>query len=70
LEVGREARALLLKLGTSSEFGARELKRTILRQLTQPLAALVEVGRVAPGSTVRAEVAADRERISLEVEGD
>src|SRR5579863_6372207 len=61
LEVGAEARALLLKLGTSSEFGARELKRTILRQVTQQLAEMVEVGRIAPGAMVRAEVAADGE---------
>ena len=70
LEVGAEARALLLRLGTSSEFGARELKRTILRQVTQRLAAMVEVGGIAPGSVVRAEVAPDGERILLEVEGD
>jgi ATP-dependent Clp protease ATP-binding subunit ClpA len=70
LEVGAEARELLLRLGTSSEFGARELKRTILRQVTQQLAAMVEVGRIAPGSIVRAEVAPGGERISLEVEDE
>ena len=31
----------LLRLGTSTEYGARELKRTVLRHITQPLAALV-----------------------------
>jgi ATP-dependent Clp protease ATP-binding subunit ClpA len=67
LDVGADARALLLRLGTSSEFGARELKRTILRQLTQPLAAIVEVGGVAPGSIMRAEAAPDGESILLEV---
>jgi ATP-dependent Clp protease ATP-binding subunit ClpA len=70
LEVGRKARALLLKLGTSPEFGARELKRTILRQVTQPLAAMVETGRIAPGSTVQADVTPDGENVALEVEDD
>jgi len=70
LEVGAEARGLLLRLGTSLEFGARELKRTILRQVTQQLAAMVEVGGIAPGAVVRAEVAPDGESILLEVEGD
>ena len=70
LEVGRKARALLLKLGTSPEFGARELKRTILRQVTQPLAAMVETGRIPPGSLVRADVTPDGENVALEVEDD
>ncbi len=52
LELTREARKLLLARGTSLEYGARELKRTILRLLTQPLAALVEQGRVPAGSFV------------------
>ncbi len=64
------ARGLLLKLGTSAEFGARELKRTILRKLTQPLAALVESGGIPPESCVRAELAADGENLDLIVEED
>ncbi|HYK61805.1 MAG TPA: hypothetical protein VEV85_20390 [Bryobacteraceae bacterium] len=36
-----------MRKGTSSEYGARELKRTILRHLTQPLAAMVESARSA-----------------------
>jgi ATP-dependent Clp protease ATP-binding subunit ClpA len=52
LELTREARKLLLARGTSVEYGARELKRTILRLLTQPLAALVEQGMVPAGSFV------------------
>lgn len=46
------ARALLLDRGTSLEFGARELKRTVQRHLMQPVAALVAQGRIPPGSTV------------------
>jgi len=52
LELSREARKVLLTRGTSTEYGARELKRTILRMLTQPLAAMVEQGRVPAGSIV------------------
>jgi ATP-dependent Clp protease ATP-binding subunit ClpA len=55
LEVTAAAREFFLEHGTSAEYGARELKRTILRRLTQPLAALVEQGRVAPGAVVRVE---------------
>lgn len=52
LDVTREARKVLLKRGISKEYGARELKRTILRMVTQPLAALVEQGFVPPGCAV------------------
>ena len=45
-------RALLLDEGTSLEFGARELKRTVHRNFIQPVAALVAQGQVPPGSTV------------------
>jgi ATP-dependent Clp protease ATP-binding subunit ClpA len=47
-EITCEAHAWLLREGTSVEYGTRELKRTILRNLTQPLAAMVENGRIAP----------------------
>ena len=67
IELSEGARGLLLKLGTSAEFGARELKRTILRKLTQPLAALLESGGIPPESCVRAELAADGENLDLRV---
>ncbi len=68
LEVGQPARKFLLEKGTSEEYGARELKRTILRQLTQPLAAMVADGRIEPGAVVRVEPGADGEWLSLVVE--
>jgi ATP-dependent Clp protease ATP-binding subunit ClpC len=43
---------LLLDQGTSAEFGARELKRTVQRHFMQPLAALVAKGGIPPGSTI------------------
>ena len=46
------ARNLLLETGTSLEFGARELKRTVQRNFIQPVAALVSQNQVPPGSTV------------------
>jgi ATP-dependent Clp protease ATP-binding subunit ClpA len=45
-------RATLLDLGTSLEYGARELKRTVQRSFIQPVAALVSQGQIPPGSTV------------------
>jgi len=68
LEIGDDAFAWLLRKGTSCEYGARELKRTILRSLTQPIAAMVESGRIPPESLVRVEVAGDRESLDLVVE--
>ena len=49
LEVPHEARQFLIDKGTSSEYGARELNRTIHRYLTQPLATLVAANLVSPG---------------------
>ena len=55
LDVTKAARQYLLAKGTSSEYGARELKRTILRDLTQPLAAMVANGEVPAESIVRVD---------------
>ncbi len=65
LEVPFEARQFLLQKGTSPEYGARELNRTIHRHLTQPLATLVATNQVNPGSTVRVEVAEGGEKLNL-----
>jgi len=53
LDVSVAARLFLLNKGTSREYGARELKRTILRELTQPLAAMVANGEVPAEALVR-----------------
>jgi ATP-dependent Clp protease ATP-binding subunit ClpA len=45
-------RNLLVEQGTSIEYGARELKRTVQRNFIQPVAALVAQDRVPPGATV------------------
>jgi ATP-dependent Clp protease ATP-binding subunit ClpA len=66
LELTRPARKVLLTRGTSREYGARELKRTILRLVTQPLAALVEQGRVPAGSSVVVEANGDALRLKVD----
>ncbi len=60
-----EARDFLLAKGTSKEYGARELKRTILRQLTQPLAAMVDRGEIEPGSVVEVDVSEEGDSLIL-----
>ncbi len=56
IEVPFETRQWLIENGTSSEYGARELNRTIHRNLTQPLATMVAMGQIEPGSRVRVEM--------------
>ncbi len=60
LDVTARGRRWLLKKGSSDEYGARELKRTIHRHLIQPLAARVAAGAIPPGSVVRIEPRDDR----------
>jgi ATP-dependent Clp protease ATP-binding subunit ClpA len=68
LEVSKASRQLLLRKGTSDEYGARELKRTILRQLTQPLAAMLAAGKIDPGALIRVEPSSDAEKLILALE--
>ncbi len=65
LELDPSARKFLLARGTSSEYGARELKRTILRKLTQPLAAMVEANQIAPESAVQVGYEGDGEYLTI-----
>jgi ATP-dependent Clp protease ATP-binding subunit ClpA/CheY-like chemotaxis protein len=62
LDVAADARRFLLEKGTSAEYGARELNRTIHRYLTQPLATMVATNQVNPGARVWVEIdqAADK----------
>lgn len=45
-------RSQLLDDGTSLEYGARELKRTVQRNFIQPVAAMMGQGQISPGSSV------------------
>jgi ATP-dependent Clp protease ATP-binding subunit ClpA len=65
LEVPFESRQFLLQKGTSTEYGARELNRTIHRFLTQPLATVVATGQVNPGARVLAEVADGGDKLNI-----
>ncbi len=65
LDVRETAREFLLRKGTSDEYGARELKRVLLRHLTQPLAAMVSRGAILPGDVV--QVIGGKERLILGV---
>jgi ATP-dependent Clp protease ATP-binding subunit ClpA/CheY-like chemotaxis protein len=68
IEVSQPARDLMLEKGVSAEYGARELKRTIHRLLTQPLAALVADGLVGSGGKVHVEVSSTDGSLALRVE--
>jgi ATP-dependent Clp protease ATP-binding subunit ClpA len=65
LELDPGARRFLLAKGTSREYGARELKRVILRKLTQPLAAMVEANQIPPESVVQVAHENDGESLTL-----
>ena len=65
IEVAPAARFFMLEKGTSMEYGARELRRTIHRHLTQPLAAMVANGEVAPGAQVTVDLHEDGEHLTL-----
>jgi len=61
-EAGKE---FLLREGTSEEYGARELKRTIQKKVVQPLAMLVSASRIPPASRVVVDMASDHKNLVL-----
>jgi ATP-dependent Clp protease ATP-binding subunit ClpA len=65
LNLSQRTKNFLLKQGTSVEYGAREIKRTIHRQLTQPISALVADGLIEPGSILDVEVSPKGDRLTL-----
>jgi ATP-dependent Clp protease ATP-binding subunit ClpA len=69
LEVPARTRRFLLKLGTSKEYGARELKRTMQRLLIQPLSVLLSNGKIRAGSLVRADVNDGRTKVVFRIQG-
>ena len=68
IEVPAETRQAILRKGASAEFGARELKRTLHRHLTEPLAALVAGGEIEPGACLRLVFSEKEDRLLLETE--
>ena len=65
IEVPFETRQWLIEHGTSPEYGARELKRTIHKHLTQPLATMVAKNQIESGSSVRVEIDKSQESLIL-----
>jgi CheY-like chemotaxis protein len=65
VDVTSEAKEFLLEKGISDEYGARELKRTIHRQLTQPLATMVARGEIPPGAQVKVAIGADGQGLKI-----
>jgi ATP-dependent Clp protease ATP-binding subunit ClpB len=53
LKVDQAARDYLAELGYDPDFGARPLKRTIQREVQDPLALKVVAGEVKEGDTIR-----------------
>jgi CheY-like chemotaxis protein len=65
IEVLPESRQFLLSKGVSQEYGARELKRTIHRELTQPLATMVARGEIQPGAQVSVSLNDDGQHLVI-----
>jgi len=65
LELTAASRQFLLRSGTSAQYGARELKRTIHRNLTQPLAAMVAGSKIEPGAKVQVDLADGGEGLTI-----
>lgn len=65
IEVTPASRQFLLRKGVSQQYGARELKRTMHRELTQPLATMVARGDVTPGALVRVSSAEGSESLAI-----
>ncbi|MBN9734321.1 MULTISPECIES: ATP-dependent Clp protease ATP-binding subunit [unclassified Pseudonocardia] len=55
-EISGDAVRLLAERGHQPEFGARPLRRTIRRELDNPLSSMLLDGRIGPGTTVRVGV--------------
>ena len=65
IEVLPEARRFLLARGVSEKYGARELKRVIHRQLTQPLATMVTRREINPNALVQVSVGNKDEKLTI-----
>lgn len=65
IEVLPDARNFLLARGVSEEFGARELKRVIHRQLTQPLATMVTRREINRNALVQVSAGLNDEKLTI-----
>jgi len=60
LEVNDKARNLLVQMGYDVIYGARPLRRTIQKEIEDPLSIAVLQGRFKPKDTIRVEVRSDK----------
>ena len=67
VRIDESARKHLLEKGTSRQYGARELKRTIHRLILQPLAVLVASGKIGSNSILRVRKATGKDELELSV---
>jgi hypothetical protein len=65
IEVLPEARNFLLARGVSEKYGARELKRVIHRQLTQPLATMVTRREINSNAVVQVSVGDNDDKLTI-----
>lgn len=65
IEVLPEARKFLLAQGVSEEYGARELKRVIHRQLTQPLATMVMRREINSNALVQVSLGGNDDKLTI-----
>ncbi len=70
IQISPETREFLLRRGSSPRNGARELKRTVHRHLTQPLAAMVANRQISPGSRVAVDLSEDGEGLEMDIQPD
>ncbi len=67
IELSEEAKTFLAGRGYDPVYGARPLKRTLQRELQDPLALAILEGRVLDGETVRVDVAPDGDHLTFDV---
>jgi ATP-dependent Clp protease ATP-binding subunit ClpA len=63
--VPKKTKCFFLRKGTSTEYGAREIKRTIHRHLMQPLANMIADGLIEPGMSVYVGLSEDNGEVVL-----
>lgn len=65
LIVTTRGRRFLLEKGTSSQYGAREIRRAVHRHVTEPLSVMVNQGRIDPGGKVKVDHRASADCLRL-----
>ena len=70
IDIPVRTRRFLLKQASSEEYGARELKRVIQRELVQPIARLYSSGDISPSVMVRSDVNTAKTKIVIHIVED